>query len=514
MIAGLVDGRRVRLGAVGASMAFSPDGSRAVHSSAGGLQLVQTDGTGSSRAVMVSSAAGSIQGVTWTSDSTIVVGVRGALTRVSLNSARIDSILLPATEGEGFTQPAVITSRYLLARRGALGPQATGDIGIVDMNTNSFRPLGVRGVRPQYVDPGVVVYMRDGEVWGLPVHPRTLDRAGSERRIISATTSSIVRMFAVSRNGFMLVRRVARAQGGVRRLAIVDRAGRRVLERDANGDFRSVRFSPDGEQILFSNAQQGASSGADIYVLTLRDGGLLRLTSDSVNLAPEWSPDGRTVYFARQNARLNASRRQADIVRVPAQGGAEPVVVLERVNQIYEFQLTPDERRILWREDVGGSLRDLLSAPLVKPDSARGERVTRFDERGIALSPDGEWYVYTSDETGTSEIYLSRLGSTGARWPVSRGEGTEPRWTRNGEIFFRRGDTVMVTRPTLGGEPRISPAQKLFVDAFLATGHEPLWDVAPDGKRFALVHDRGATNGMEGHIELMIDWLPRWLGAH
>ncbi len=162
------------------------------------------------------------------------------------------------------------------------------------------------------------------------------------------------------------------------------------------------------------------------------------------------------------------------------------------------------------RRDLGWppSHADLLSAPPHPGDSSRPERTTRFDERGIALSPDGQWYLYTSNETNRSEVYLSRLGGDGARWPVSNSGGAEPRWSRNGEVFFRTADSVSVTRITLGPVPKIEPPRALFADRSYYVGLESVWDVSPDGKQFVFVK----TDDGNPTLTLMLDWIPGWRG--
>jgi Tol biopolymer transport system component len=266
--------------------------------------------------------------------------------------------------------------------------------------------------------------------------------------------------------------------------------------------YRSVRFSPDGKRIAHSNALR-ATLGGDIFVTTVSDGSTVRVTSDSMYLAPEWSVDGRRIMFASNRT---GGATQSYLIAVDAAGGGTHDTLLARTNRVYEHALTADGKRILWREDVGVNARDILSgAP--RSDEARPERASRFDERGIALSPDGQWYLYTSTETGRSEVYLSRLGGDGARWRVSPAGGAEPRWARNGEIFYRTIDSVYVTRASLGPEPRVETPRALFADDYFYVGFEPVWDVAPDGKHFVLVAvDEDAT----ATIDLMINWIPRW----
>src|SRR4029077_9566999 len=68
-----------------------------------------------------------------------------------------------------------------------------------------------------------------------------------------------------------------------------------------------------------------------------------------------------------------------------------------------------------------------------------------FNLAHAALSPDGRWMAYDSDESGRVEVYAQSFPDPSiARWKVSTARGSEPVWTRGGrEVVFRKGDSVM-----------------------------------------------------------------------
>ena len=64
-----------------------------------------------------------------------------------------------------------------------------------------------------------------------------------------------------------------------------------------------------------------------------------------------------------------------------------------------------------------------------------------------AVSPDGRWLAYTSDESGTSEIYVRPFPDAGsARWQVSTAGGGDPLWSHSGrELFYRSAQEAMMS---------------------------------------------------------------------
>ena len=113
--------------------------------------------------------------------------------------------------------------------------------------------------------------------------------------------------------------------------------------------------------------------------------------------------------------------------------------------------------------------------------------VTPLNEVSPALSPDGRWMAYVSDETGRAEVYVRAFPEGGARWQVSTEGGTEPVWSRDGrELFYVNpvGEMVSVA-VSPGNPPTFGQETKLF-QARLEEGVDRHYDVSADGQRFIL----------------------------
>ena len=85
---------------------------------------------------------------------------------------------------------------------------------------------------------------------------------------------------------------------GDNQIAIIDIDSRNVEQRfsvEGVGAVQTVAWSPDGSRIAFSGMSGGLS---DLYVLDLASGSVRQMTDDRyANLHPAWSPDGGTIAF-------------------------------------------------------------------------------------------------------------------------------------------------------------------------------------------------------------------------
>src|SRR5438105_15859878 len=64
---------------------------------------------------------------------------------------------------------------------------------------------------------------------------------------------------------------------------------------------------------------------------------------------------------------------------------------------------------------------------------------TAFTETSPAISPNGRWLAYSSNESGKNDIYVVPFPNTrGGKWAISTDRGTEALWShRATELFYR-----------------------------------------------------------------------------
>ena len=143
---------------------------------------------------------------------------------------------------------------------------------------------------------------------------------------------------------------------------------------------------------------------------------------------------------------------------MPSTGGPSKLL-LTRPGPQWPDSWSPDGRFLIFDTGVTGDARDLWVLPL--GGEARPLIATRFNERGAVFSPNGEWFAFTSDQSGRSEVYVAPFPGTGTTRADSNG-GIEPVWSKSGrELFYRNGDSLMSTKIQL--KPfRAAVPHKLF----------------------------------------------------
>jgi Tol biopolymer transport system component len=262
-----------------------------------------------------------------------------------------------------------------------------------------------------------------------------------------------------------------------------------------------MALSPDGRRLALSVRASGAE---DIWIKELGGGPMTRLTFAGSNIRPEWTADGRSVMYISRQASGNEDLR----IRAADGTGGERTL-LDHARTVFEVVRTRDTSRLIVRLGVPPS-RDIYL--LQQGDSVlRPLLAEAHEEVTPALSADGRWLAYASNESGRYEVYVRPFPAVeGGRWQVSRDGGTEPRWSRSGrELFFRAGGTLMSAGVTPGASFVTGEVRTLFpVAPFLSGTNRQYYEVATDDRRFLFVRSLGGQQAVGPAYVTMVDnWL-------
>ena len=176
------------------------------------------------------------------------------------------------------------------------------------------------------------------------------------------------------------------------------------------------------------------------------------------------------------------------------------------------FSCTADGRFLLYTVGTDGrSGTDVWALPLTTADKPFPLLNTSFEEGSPAVSHDLKWLVYTSTESGRTEVFVAPFSpgaehSTGKR-QISTDGGLFPIWRDDGqEIFYVRPDGTLISAEvsTLNGMFRVGKLAPLFGGVPLATGYQ--YDATRDGKNFLVIMPPDQTANAQP-ITVVQNWL-------
>ncbi len=304
-------------------------------------------------------------------------------------------------------------------------------------------------------------------------------------------------VFSVS-SGNILVTQTGRG-ASLSQLTWFDRSGRPTGAVGMPGAYGSVRLSPDGHRVAVDQIKQDGRN-VDVWIHELARGAMTRLTFDpSPHHTPIWSPDGKQILFS-SNRKFGS---QLYVMNADGSGSEEEVADLGAVAPVNAWDWSRDGKYALVKKSnelCYLSWPERAAKPLLQ---------AKWTVRNAQFSPDGRWMAYASNETGTTEIFVSPFPSANGKWQVSSAGGQEPRWRKDGkELFYVSPDGRMMTVEvtTDAGFKAGSPVALFQTHRRQTVSAQDVfsYDVSGDGQRFLILTKLDETNAAP--LSVLLNW--------
>lgn len=461
-------------------------------------------------------------GASWAADDTILIGhgSRG-IWRVHAGGGTCEAIVT-VEDGQRVYGPQMLPDGESVLFSLARSPNWDDAEVVVQSIKAGTRRSIVRGTAPRYLSTGHLVYVQQDTMLGVRFDPTSLSIAGAPVRLVERVRRpggafGSAAEFAVSSDGTLAYIEPKHVDRARRTLVWVDRQGREEALPVEPRAYVYPRMSPDGSRLALDIQDENR----DIWVWDFSRRTLTRVTTHPArDVEPLWTPDGRRLVFLSVRTGMgNLFWQSAD-----GSGTAEQ---LTDVSQIRGADaMTPDGKSLVLRESDGKGTFDLTLLKL--PDGAAARpmsSVTKplvqsaFEESNAAISPDGRWLAYQSNNSGSAEVYLRPFPDAGARqWQVSGGGGTEPLWSGDGrELFYRSltGAVIRVSVTSRAQTPLGAPVRVFESSSYALGGRDEFatllrrtYDVSPDGRRFLMLKraDVSATPAPPERIVIVQNW--------
>ncbi len=486
---------------------FSSDGQWIGFAADGKIKKIPVQGG----AVEIVTDAVGFRGASWGTDDRIYFSPSFSSGIISVNSkggdlrviSTLDTIRHERTHRWVQVLPGC---KYVLYTLGDVNnPNSYDDATIImqSIKTGERHVLDVRGEMAKFVEPGYLIIGRNGTLLAAPFSLNDFRLNKPLTTVISEVSSdpgSGVVDYDVSNNGHLVY-----LPGTLNKdleLVWADLEGKVTPVSAQLQPYNAPRVSPNGTKIAVTFGVVRGSDN-DIWIYDIKQSSFSRLTFGKKMFAPAWSADSKTIYYA------NAVASEEGIWEISADGGSEGKLLQRMTVPTYPVSVSRDGKVLILNTEGGPSDGDILMIDLQKRNGSTMLLNSAPYESGGQISPDGKYFLFYTNETGTFEIFVRSFPELKGKWQISVNGGVSPKWSPDGKFIYfinplgKLMGAAVRTQPTFSAEE----PHDIFDVTQMYFPNNPVYnyDITPDGKRFVMVRN-GKNNAKMTAFNYIMNW--------
>ena len=378
---------------------------------------------------------------------------------------------------------------FMVGRVGNLAA-INGQIEVVNVASGNRTLLKEGCTYGRYVSSGHLLYAVDDSLYAQEIDLEKMELKGKQTLVLQGLEANFggTLQYAMSDDGTLIYS--TGGDEGNRRFLWIDMQGETELASAKKGNFDWFDISPDDNMVALGMDN-------NIHFLDLETDFLRAFTpigGNKTNSIPRWTADGQSILFAsNKGGKIGIWQKKADFTD-------EAKLLYPEVDyELFPYSFSSDGKILF-----GGAIRpetryDVWVHTLGKTNSElRFVLESSSNETWPALSPDGQWLVYSSD----LDLYVKHYSGEGAVQRMTTDGGYKARWSNNGDkIFYENQGAIWSISMAVEGDA-IKPGMPTLVVDFPPSHVVFRWDISSDEKRFLVYVEDVNRNS----VNIIFNW--------
>ncbi len=475
---------------------WSPDGSTIAFFADG--KLKKTEAGGGPIQILADAPQG--RGGTWSTEGLIIFApdIEGPLMTIPAGGGKLTA--LTKLPGEKWTHrnPHVLPDgRHVLYTTRETRVQQFGSIAMISVDGGEEITLVGQASNPQYAS-GYLFWVRDGNLLAQPFDASTGQLSGAPTPLADGVeyyNPRDIGNFSVSTGGTLAWRRSTFTP---RQLVKIDQSGRELETYGEPGLYILEDVDREGRQALLARLDSSQGT-ADLWLMDLARNQTTRVsfTSSKGVIGGSFSPDGTQIAVSG----FGGTGGSSGALWIQSTSGSGEETRLRDSTDFLVDQWSGDGRFLVGDVQETKTAHDIAYLAIDDPTTIRKFAATPFEEDDPRVSPDGNWIVWLSDESGQLEIYLSDFPDAKRKWQVSKGDPQSPaHWTQLGDaIYFMTSEGLIRVAATIQGNELELGSPEIIEDLDLSGD----FFLLPDSHLLTL---KSVTDGGVEPIRIIRNW--------